>query len=65
MRFYRVVRFGCNDRTIQPQRPLDPAPTTARFGRNDRTISRQSADTENPTASRAQTNDFRFRDRKS
>ena len=63
--FISTARSGSNDRTIQPQRPLDPAPTTARFGRNDRTISRQPADTENPTASGAQTNDFRFRDRKS
>ena len=31
MRFYRVVRFGCNDRTIQPQRPLDLAAMTAQY----------------------------------
>lgn len=31
MRFYRVVRFDCNDRTIQPQRPLDSAAMTAQY----------------------------------
>ena len=32
-----LIRFPHNDRTIQPQRPHDPAPTTARFSLNDRT----------------------------
>ena len=31
MRFYRVVQFGRNDRTIQPQRPLDLAAMTAQY----------------------------------
>ena len=30
--FISTARSGSNDRTIQPQRPHDPAPTTARSG---------------------------------
>ena len=39
--FISTARSGSNDRTIQPQRPHDSAPTTARFSPNDRTIQPQ------------------------
>ena len=39
--FISTARSGSNDRTIQPQRPHDSAPTTARFSLNDRTIQPQ------------------------